>query len=100
MNLIISLQVLLISLNILFNTVVSLDSDSKYYYEPVVLTGNDLPELLGMISHKMSLRTIFRHKHFRQKFHQKVDIFHIKISTASDFGSYQISIFDANLLQK
>ena len=48
MDLIISFQVLLISLNILFYTVVSLDSDSKYYYEPVVLTGNDLPELLGV----------------------------------------------------
>ena len=38
---------------------------------------------LGMISHKMSLITIFGHKHFRQKF----DIFHEKISTASDFVS-------------
>ena len=43
---------------------------------------------LGMISHKMSLITIFGQKHFRQKFHQKFDIFHEKISTASDFGSY------------
>ena len=42
---------------------------------------------LGMISHKMSLITIFGHKHFRQKFHPKFDIFHEKISTASDFGS-------------
>ena len=29
------------------------------------------PEL-GMISHKKSLITIFGHKHFRQKFHQKI----------------------------
>ena len=42
---------------------------------------------VGMISHKKSLITIFGHKHFRQKFHQKFDIFHEKISTASDFGS-------------
>ena len=42
---------------------------------------------LGMISHKMSLITIFGYKHFRQKF----DIFHKKISTASDFGSYLVS---------
>ena len=49
--------------------------------------------LLGMISHKMSLITIFVHKHFRQKFHQKFDIFHEKISTASDFGSYLVSNF-------
>ena len=42
---------------------------------------------LGMISHKMSLITIFGHKHFRQKFHQKFGIFHEKISTASDFSS-------------
>ena len=41
---------------------------------------------VGMISHKMSLITIFGHKHFRQKFHKKFDIFHEKISTASDFG--------------
>ena len=31
---------------------------------------------LGMTSHKMSLITIFGHKLFRQKFHQKFDIFH------------------------
>ena len=37
---------------------------------------------LGMISHKMSLITIFGHKHFRQKIHQDFDIFHEKISTA------------------
>ena len=48
-------------------------------------------DTLGMISHKMSLITIFGHKHFRQKFHQKFDIFHEKISTASDFGSYLVS---------
>ena len=45
-------------------------------------------KILGMISHKMSLITIFGHKHFTQKFHQKVDIFHEKNSTVSDFGSY------------
>ena len=27
---------------------------------------------LGTILHKMSLKTIFGHKHFRQKFHQKI----------------------------
>ena len=43
---------------------------------------------LGMFSHKMSLITIFGHKHFKQKFHQKFDIFQEKISTAFDFGSY------------
>ena len=48
---------------------------------------------LGMISHKKSLITIFGHKQIRQKFHQKFDIFHEKISTASDFGSYLVSIF-------
>ena len=50
-------------------------------------------DTLGMISHKMSLITIFGQKHFRQKFHQKFDIFHEKISTASDFGSYLVSNF-------
>ena len=50
-------------------------------------------DTLGMISHKMSLIIIFGHKHFRQKFHQKFDIFHEKISTASDFGSYLVSNF-------
>ena len=43
---------------------------------------------LGMISHKKSLITIFGHKHFRQKFHQKFGIFHVKISRASNFGAY------------
>ena len=32
-------------------------------------------QLLGMVSHKKSLKTNFGHKHFRQKFHQKSDIF-------------------------
>ena len=44
----------------------------------------------SMVSHKMSLIPIFDHKHFRQKFHQKFDIFQEKISTASDFGSYLV----------
>ena len=44
---------------------------------------------LGMISHKMSLLTIFGHKHFRQKFHQNFYIFHEKFSTA--FDSYLAS---------
>ena len=48
---------------------------------------------LGMISHKMSLLTIFDHKHFMQKFHQKFGIFHEKFSTVSDFGSYLVSNF-------
>ena len=43
---------------------------------------------LGMISHKKSLITIFGHKHFKQKFHQKFEHFHKKFSTPSDFGSY------------
>ena len=29
--------------------------------------------LVGIISHKKSLITIFGHKDFRQKFHQKID---------------------------
>ena len=45
-------------------------------------------DVLGMISHKMSQITIFGHKLFWQKFHQKFGIFHKKISTAFDFGSY------------
>ena len=40
----------------------------------------DVPaEELGTMSHKMSLITIFGHKHF-----------HEKISTASDFGSFLV----------
>ena len=47
------------------------------------------PEGLGMISHRMSLITIFGHKHLWQKFHQKLNIFHEKKkTTASDFSSY------------
>ena len=41
-----------------------------------------IPLHLGKISHKMN-----------PKFHQKFDIFHEKISTASDFGSYLASNF-------
>ena len=44
-------------------------------------------KLVGMILHKKSLKTIFGHKYFRHKFHQNIDIFHVKISTASNFGS-------------
>ena len=59
----------------------------------VLIITSGLPSLsflsLGMISHKMSLITNFGHKHFRQKF----NIFHEKISTAPDFGSYLVSNF-------
>ena len=58
--------------------------ESAYFQRPLEL---------GMFSHKMSLITIFGQKNFRQKFHQKFDIFHEKISTASDFGSYLVSNF-------
>ena len=44
--------------------------------------------ILGMISHKMSLITIFGLKHKIKNFIQKFDIFHKKISTAFDFGLY------------
>ena len=56
-----------------------------WHIETTRMSGHDL----GIISHKMSLITIFGHKHFRQKF----DIFHGKFSTASDFGSYLVSNF-------
>ena len=62
------------------------------------------PTMIGMISHKKSLITIFGHKHkilnFIKKFeiwkfslknlnfHKKFEIFHTKISTAFDFGLY------------
>ena len=45
---------------------------------------------LGMISHKKTLITIFGHQYFRHKFHQKIDIFHVKISTASNLGLYLV----------
>ena len=51
----------------------------------VVTSLNDL----GMISHKKSLITIFGHKHKIKIF----DIFHEKMSSASDFGSYLVSNF-------
>ena len=37
----------------------------------------------SMVSHKMSLITIFGHKHFRQKFHQKFDFFKKKFQQPS-----------------
>ena len=48
---------------------------------------------LGMISHKKSLITIFGHKHKIKNFIKNFDIFHEKISTATDFGSYLVSNF-------
>ena len=57
---------------------------------PVIDPDEEIITLIGMISHKKSLITIFGHKHFRHKFHQKIDIFHVKISTASNFGSYLV----------
>ena len=52
-----------------------------------------------MISHKMSLITIFGHKHFWQKFHQKFDIFHEKVLTALILVHiwYEIANFEAKL---
>ena len=44
-------------------------------------------EVLGMFSLKMSIKTIFVHKHFNQKFHQFV-IFYEKVSTTFNIGSY------------
>ena len=41
--------------------------------------------VLGMISHKKSLITIFGHKHEIKNFSKKFDIFHEKISTAFGF---------------
>ena len=43
---------------------------------------------VGKISHKKSLITIFGHKHEIKNFIKKFDIFHEKISTAFDIGSY------------
>ena len=47
-----------------------------------------LDVVLGMISHKKSLITIFGHKHKIKNFIKKFGIFHKKISTAFDFGLY------------
>ena len=49
-------------------------------------------KMLGMISHKKSLITIFGHKHKIKNFIKKFDISHKKISTASDFVSYLFCI--------
>ena len=51
---------------------------------------------LGMISHKMSLITIFGHKHFRQKFTQKR--FQQPLILAHFW--YEIANFEAKILQK
>ena len=45
------------------------------YSGEVAVEQDSLPKLLGMLSHKKSLITIFGHKHFRPKFQQKIDIF-------------------------
>ena len=56
-----------------------------------------VPALLGMISNKMSQITIFGHKHFRQKIHQKFDIFHVKFQQPLIFVHiwYAIANFEA-----
>ena len=51
-------------------------------------------QILGMISHKTSLITIFGQKHEIKNFIKKFDIFHEKISTA--FGFWLI--FEIKLL--
>ena len=48
----------------------------------------EIEHLLGMISHKKSIITIFGHKHEIKNFIKKFNIFHKRISTAFDFGSY------------
>ena len=53
-------------------------------YEGECYRISSLKTEIGMISHKMSLITIFGHMHFKQKSW----FFHQKISTVSDFGSY------------
>ena len=45
-------------------------------------------DLLGMFLHRMSIILIFGHKHFKQKFTIKLDIFQEKISMTFDIGSY------------
>ena len=57
------------------------------YSNDVVIQHHDR---IGMISHKKSLITIFGYKHFEQKFHQRFGNFHVKISTASNFGAYLV----------
>ena len=48
--------------------------------------------ILGMVSHKKNyLQQFLVTKHFKQNFHQKIDIFQEQISTGSDFCSYLIS---------
>ena len=46
--------------------------------------------LLGMISHKKSLITIFGHNHEIKNFIKKFDIFHKNILTAFNFGVYLV----------
>ena len=57
---------------------------------------------LGMISHKMSLITIFGHKPFRQKFHQNLTFFKKKFQQPLILVHvwFQISNFEAKLPQK
>ena len=52
---------------------------------------------LGMFSHKMSLITIFGQKHFRQKFHQKFDVFDEKNFICFYFG-IKLQILKQNYL--
>ena len=58
---------------------------------------------LGMVSHKMSLITIFGHKHKIKNFITKFDIFYEKISMAYGFLVHiwnQISNFEAKVTSK
>ena len=58
--------------------------DSQYLDKPSRVSFDLTKEdKLGIISHEMSIITIFGHEHFKQKSFTKFDIFHEKISTIS-----------------
>ena len=58
------------------------------YIETSPGINHNVDELLGMFSHKISLITIFGHKHLMQKFLQKFDILYEKIFNSLWFVSY------------
>ena len=63
--------------------------NSKGHATTLVNKSVETAVLLGMVSNKMSIVTIFDHKHFKsKKIINKCDIFLVKNSSAYNFVSY------------
>ena len=85
-----------------FQCFFSIVRSQDYFTLLIYMAWNPVGEPIGMISHKISLITIFGHKYFRLKFHQKFEIFHKKFKQLLILVHicYEIANFEAKILQK